>query len=79
MDNKKRAIALGNFDGIHKGHTAVIKAAVQAAKIATVEQHILFSVACSYGEFPKLKTGDNLITFTGGIATVRITPRWHII
>lgn len=31
MDNKKRAIALGNFDGIHKGHTAVIKAAVQAA------------------------------------------------
>lgn len=31
------------------------------------------------GEFPKLKTGDNLITFSGGIATVRITPRWHII
>lgn len=32
MDNKKRAIALGNFDGIHKGHTAVINAAVQAAR-----------------------------------------------
>ena len=32
MNNKKRAIALGNFDGIHKGHTAVIKAAVQAAR-----------------------------------------------
>ncbi len=31
MENKKRAIALGNFDGIHKGHTAVINAAVQAA------------------------------------------------
>ncbi len=31
MNNKKRAIALGNFDGIHKGHTAVINAAVQAA------------------------------------------------
>lgn len=32
MNNKKRAIALGNFDGIHKGHTAVINAAVQAAR-----------------------------------------------
>ena len=32
MNNKKRAIALGNFDGIHKGHTAVIDAAVQAAR-----------------------------------------------
>lgn len=32
MDNKKRAIALGNFDGIHLGHTAVINAALQAAR-----------------------------------------------
>ena len=31
MENKKRALALGNFDGIHKGHIAVINAAVQAA------------------------------------------------
>lgn len=32
MENKKRAIALGNFDGIHLGHSAVINAAVQAAR-----------------------------------------------
>ncbi len=32
MENKKRAIALGNFDGIHKGHFAVISSALQAAR-----------------------------------------------
>lgn len=32
MENKKRAIALGNFDGVHIGHAAVINAAMQAAK-----------------------------------------------
>lgn len=32
MSEKKRAIALGNFDGIHTGHAAVIHAAVQAAR-----------------------------------------------
>lgn len=32
MENKKRAIALGNFDGIHLGHTAVLDSAVQAAR-----------------------------------------------
>lgn len=31
MNNKKRAIALGNFDGLHIGHIAVVNAAVQAA------------------------------------------------
>ena len=31
------------------------------------------------GEFPKLKTGANTVTFTGGIATVRITPRYYTI
>lgn len=41
--------------GLVRAYSAAAKAAVQAAKIATVEQHILFSVACSYGEFPKLK------------------------
>lgn len=32
MAERKRAIALGNFDGLHSGHTAVIKQAVSMAK-----------------------------------------------
>lgn len=28
------------------------------------------------GEFPVLKSGDNLVEFTGGITSVTITPKW---
>ena len=28
------------------------------------------------GEFPVLKSGDNLVAFTGGITSVTITPKW---
>ncbi len=28
------------------------------------------------GNFPVLDSGDNLVTFTGGITAVKITPRW---
>lgn len=31
------------------------------------------------GEFPILKSGNNLVSFTGGIATVTITPKWWTI
>ena len=31
------------------------------------------------GEFPVLSQGDNLVTFTGGITTVTITPKWWVI
>ena len=31
------------------------------------------------GDFPKLKSGDNLVAFTGGITTVTITPRFWTI
>jgi phage-related protein len=31
------------------------------------------------GEFPVLKSGNNLVSFTGGIATVTITPKWWTI
>lgn len=31
------------------------------------------------GEFPVLPSGNSTISFTGGIATVTITPRWYVI
>ena len=31
------------------------------------------------GEFPVLNYGNNAVSFTGGIATVSITPRWYVI
>lgn len=31
------------------------------------------------GEFPVLDPGDNIVSFTGGISTVTITPKWFII
>ena len=31
------------------------------------------------GEFPTLKSGDNIVSFTGGITSVTITPKWFII
>ena len=31
------------------------------------------------GDFPVLKQGENLVSFTGGISTVTITPRWWTI
>ena len=31
------------------------------------------------GGFPTLKTGDNLVSFMGGISTVTITPRFWTI
>ena len=31
------------------------------------------------GSFPVLPSGNSKITFTGGIATVTITPRWYVI
>ena len=36
MAEKKRAVALGNFDGIHIGHSAVIGCAVSAAESGLV-------------------------------------------
>ena len=30
------------------------------------------------GEFPKLSSGNNTVTYTGGITTVKITPRFFI-
>lgn len=41
MENKKRAIALGNFDGLHIGHTAVIGAVVRAAQLGFVPTVLL--------------------------------------
>lgn len=41
MENKKRAIALGNFDGLHIGHTAVIGAVVRAAQLGLVPTVLL--------------------------------------
>jgi len=31
------------------------------------------------GEFPVLNSGNNTVTFTGGIATVTITPKYYVI
>lgn len=31
------------------------------------------------GEFPVLSSGSNAVSFTGGIASVSITPRWYVI
>ena len=31
------------------------------------------------GDFPVLKSGDNLVSFTGGITSVTITPKWWTI
>ena len=31
------------------------------------------------GEFPVLKSGENLISYTGGISSVTITPKWFTI
>lgn len=31
------------------------------------------------GEFPILNSGSNSVSFSGGIATVSITPRWYVI
>lgn len=41
MAEKKRAIALGNFDGIHTGHSAVIGCAVSAAESGLVPAVLL--------------------------------------
>ena len=31
------------------------------------------------GDYPVLKSGDNIVSFTGGIQTVTITPKWFTI
>jgi phage-related protein len=31
------------------------------------------------GSFPVLPSGNSTVTFTGGISTVTITPRWYVI
>ena len=31
------------------------------------------------GEFPKLKPGDNVVAFTGGVQSVEVIPRWWTI
>lgn len=41
MENKKRAIALGNFDGLHTGHTAVICGVVGAASCGMIPTVLL--------------------------------------
>lgn len=31
------------------------------------------------GDYPVLKSGENIVSFTGGITSVTITPRWFVI
>ena len=48
MENKKRAIALGNFDGLHIGHNAVIGEVVKAAQLGFVPAVLLLDPLPSY-------------------------------
>ena len=36
LERKPRAVAIGTFDGVHLGHQAVVRQAVEAGRTATV-------------------------------------------
>jgi riboflavin kinase/FMN adenylyltransferase len=36
LDRRPRAVAIGTFDGVHRGHQAVVRAAVDAGRVPTV-------------------------------------------
>jgi riboflavin kinase/FMN adenylyltransferase len=44
LDRKARAVAIGTFDGVHRGHRAVIDAALAAAREAGAEQGMVPTV-----------------------------------
>ena len=40
-EQRNACVALGNFDGVHKGHQAVLKAAMQKAKELSTKSAVL--------------------------------------
>lgn len=61
----------------NSGNNITVNSELQDAYYNTINKNSV--IILDNGEFPKIKPGENIISFTGGIQSVEVIPKWWTI